>query len=73
MLQKAEEKHNYGGKEKAAEYYIAKKDLLKEKTKNSYRNLSEEEKEAKRDIAETDTRKLKKNWEVNYKIEVLLV
>ena len=32
-------------KEKAAEYYVANKDVLKEKTKNKYKNLSEEEKQ----------------------------
>ena len=40
VLQKAEEKyHNCGGKKNAAEYYIANKDVLKEKTRNKYRNL----------------------------------
>ena len=43
---KAEEKyHNCGGKEKAAEYYQANKDVIKEKANNKYKNLSEEEKE----------------------------
>ena len=42
MLQNAEEKyHNCGGKEKTAEYYTANKDVLKEKARNQYRNLSE--------------------------------
>ena len=31
-------------KEKAAEYYVANKNILKEKTKNKYKNFSEEEK-----------------------------
>ena len=31
-------------KEKAAEYYIQNKEALKEKARNRYRNLSEEEK-----------------------------
>ena len=31
-------------KENAAEYYVANKNILKEKTKNKYKNLSEEEK-----------------------------
>ena len=31
-------------KEKAAEYYVANKNIPKEKTKNKYKNLSEEEK-----------------------------
>ena len=47
MLQKTEEKYrNCGGK--AAGYYIANKDGLKEKARNKYINLSEKEKEAKR-------------------------
>ena len=40
--------NNCGGKEKAVEYYLAKKDALKEKGKSKY-NLSEEEKETKRE------------------------
>ena len=35
-------------KEKAAKYYIKNKEILKENAKNSYRNLSEEEREVKR-------------------------
>ena len=50
VLQKAKEKYgNGGGKEKAAEYYIADKDVLKEKARNKYRNLSEGKKEVKRE------------------------
>ena len=41
ILQKAKEK-NY--KEKAAEYYLQNKEALKEKARDRYRNLSEEEK-----------------------------
>ena len=34
LLQKAKDKyHNFGGKEKAAEYYLENKDVLKEKNK----------------------------------------
>ena len=40
--------HNNDGKEKAAKYYLDNKDVLKEKAKNVYRKLSEEEKEVKR-------------------------
>ena len=48
-MKKAKEKyHNNGGKEKAAKYYLDNKDILKEKAKHVYRNLSEEKKEAKR-------------------------
>ena len=42
VLQNAEEKyHSCDGKEKAAEHYIANKDVLKEKARNKYRNLSD--------------------------------
>ena len=60
MLQKAEEKYHYcGGKEKAGEYYIAHKDVLKEKARNKYRNLSEKEKEAKRQYSRGRCKKIK--------------
>ena len=42
VLQKAKE--NYF-KEKGAEYYLSNKDAIKEKSKNWYKNLSEEEKD----------------------------
>ena len=42
ILQKAKEKYS---KEKAAEYYLQNKDAIKEKSKNRYKNLSEEEKD----------------------------
>ena len=41
ILQKAEEKYS---KEKAAEYYLQNKEALKEKARDHYRNLSDEEK-----------------------------
>ena len=41
ILQKAKEKYS---KEKAAEYYLQNKEALKEKARDCYRNLSEEEK-----------------------------
>ena len=41
ILQKAKERYS---KEKAAEYYLQNKGVIKEKTKNRYKNLSEEEK-----------------------------
>ena len=40
--------HNQGGKEKAKEYYQANKDVIKEKARIRYQNLSEEQKELKR-------------------------
>ena len=71
MLQKAEEKyHSCGGKEKVAEYYQMNKDVLKEKARNRYRNLSEKEKESKRQYSRD---RYKKNWEVNYKNDLFLV
>ena len=42
ILQKAKEKYS---KEKAGEYYLQNKDPIKEKSKNLYKNLSEEEKD----------------------------
>ena len=41
ILQKAKERYY---KEKAAEYYLKNKEVKKEKARNRYRNLSEEEK-----------------------------
>ena len=41
ILQKAKEKYS---KEKAAEYYLKNKEVIKEKERNCYRNLSEKEK-----------------------------
>ena len=41
ILQKARERYS---KEKAVEYYKQNKEVIKEKSKNCYKNLSEEEK-----------------------------
>ena len=60
LLKKAKEKyHNNGGIGKAAEHYLDNKDVLKEKAKNVYRNLSEEEKEVKRLYSKDRYNKLK--------------
>ena len=49
FLKKGKERYdNNGGKEKTAKYYRDKKDVLKEKAKNKYKNLTEEENELKR-------------------------
>ena len=40
-MQKAKERYS---KEKAAEYYQQNKEVIKEKSRNCYKNLSEEEK-----------------------------
>ena len=45
ILQKA--KKNFS-KEKNAEYYLLNKEAIKKKTKNRYRNLADEEKQAKK-------------------------
>ena len=58
LLQKAKKKYGNGGKEKAAEYYQANKDVIKEK-ENKYRNLSEEQKEAKRQYSKSRYQKMK--------------
>ena len=42
ILQKAKERCS---KEKAAEYYVQNKEVIKEKSKNQYKNLSQEEKD----------------------------
>ena len=40
ILQKAKERYS---KEKAAEYYLQNKEVIKEKARDCYRNLSEKE------------------------------
>ena len=55
ILQKAKEKYS---KEKAAEYYLQNKEVIKEKGRNRYKNLSEEEKTKSKSI----NRKGTKNW-----------
>ena len=40
-----------GGKEKARQYYLNNKDVIKEKAKTRYQNLSEEQKQAKREYS----------------------
>ena len=61
-MEKAKEKyHNNSGKEEATKYFV-NKDVLKEKAKNVYRNLSEEAKEVKRLYSKDRYNKLKENW-----------
>ena len=49
ILKNAKDKyHNKGGKKKAAKYYIANREVLKDNARNKYRNLSEKEKDKKR-------------------------
>ena len=61
LLLKAKEKYDNGGKEKAARYYRDNKDFLKEKENNKYKNLSEEEKEEKRQYSKNRYNKMKEN------------
>ena len=59
-MQKAKDKyHNCGGKEKAAEYYLQNKDAIKAKANNKYKNLLEEQKEAKRKYGKSRYKKVK--------------
>ena len=45
LLKTAKEKYNNkGGKEKAAKYYEDNKEAIKEKARNKYKKLTEEEK-----------------------------
>ena len=57
LLQKAEDRYYKGEdnvKDKAAEFYIINKEVLKENAKNKYRNLSEEKKMQKENMNEID-------------------
>ena len=47
ILEKAKKRYS---KEKAAEYYLENKEVIKEKARNSYENLSEEEKTKSKSI-----------------------
>ena len=47
ILQKAKGKYS---KEKAAEYYLQNKEVINEKARNRYKNLSEEEKTKSKSI-----------------------
>ena len=50
--------HNMGGKEKARKYYLQNKEIIKEKAKIRYQNLSEEQKELKRQYSRDRYKKL---------------
>ena len=63
LKKKTKEKYdNNGCKEKAAKYYRDNKGVLKEKARNKYKNLIEEEKELKRQYSRNRYNKLKENW-----------
>ena len=59
LLKKAKEKYDNGGKEKAAKYYRDNKDVIKEKANNKYKNLAQEEKEAKKQYSKSRYNKMK--------------
>ena len=59
-MQKAKKKYDNGGKEKPAEYYQANEGVIK-KPNNKYKNLTEEEKEAKRKYSKKRYNKMKEN------------
>ena len=48
ILQKAKERYS---KEKAAEYYKQNKEVIKENSRNRYKNLSEEEKNKIKEVS----------------------
>ena len=54
ILQKAKERYS---KEKAAEYYMQNKEVIKERSRNCYKNLSEDEKKNKK---KTDLKSIKR-------------
>ena len=47
--------HNKGGKQKAAKYYIANREVLGEAARNKYRNLPKNQKDIKGNTKEKDT------------------
>ena len=59
-MQKAKEKYDNGGKEKTAEYHKANEDAIK-KANSRYKNLTEEEKEAKKEYSKNRYKKMKEN------------
>ena len=63
ILQKVKEKYS---KKKAAEYYLKSKEATKEKSRECYKNLSQEEKEKIKEYQRKSYRKL-----VQYKKEAL--
>ena len=57
LLQKAKEKYDNGGKEKAFKYYQANKDVIKQKANERYKNLLEKEKKQKKSTARIGIKK----------------
>ena len=57
--QKAKDKYcNGGGRQKSREYYQANKEVIKEKAKIRYQNLSEDQKELKNQYSRNRYKKL---------------
>ena len=60
IFQIAKGKHDNGGKENAAKYYQDNKDVIKQKSNDKYKNLSEEEEEeVKRQYSKNRYNKMK--------------
>ena len=58
--------HNKGGKEKAAKYFAANIEVLKEDAKNNYRNLSKKQKDTERYHMNTDLNENLKQYQRSY-------
>ena len=59
LLQNIKERYDNGDKGKAAEYYRNNKDAIKKKANDKYKNLTEEEKKAKRQYSKNRYNKMK--------------
>ena len=67
-LEKAKDRyHNGGGKQEADEYYLKNRENLNENANNKYKNLSEEEKEAKK-ISSKQIQKHEKSKSNEYQV-----
>ena len=63
LLEKAHKKyHKEGGKEQATRYYKENKEAIKKKAREKYENLTEEEKEKKRQYQKIRYNKLKQQY-----------
>ena len=60
LLQKAKDKYNYGGKKKAAEYYLKNKDVIKEKENDSIKICQKKKKKQRENIVKIGIKKRKK-------------
>ena len=55
ILQKAKERYS---KEKAAEYYKQNREVIKEKSRNRYKNFSEEEKKQNKRVSKEEVSRI---------------